>query len=152
MELNANPGNTAATAIADVWRRTLSQIPTVYGRLVYLASLRSADSGRYEHHGLSLLFGAAEANQALCECHEQTFAQWLDFTLEEQKADLSLYIADLGTEKRALIENWLLLAPYRNLMPALAGSPERDLFLNDLAILLDLLKNQYGAELPDPDA
>ncbi|MDP1532609.1 MAG: hypothetical protein Q8L92_03395, partial [Rubrivivax sp.] len=45
------------SASDDVWRRTLRQIPTVYGRLVYLAQRRSPDSGLYEHHGLAKMFG-----------------------------------------------------------------------------------------------
>ena len=40
-------------AAADVWRHTLSQIPYLYGRLAYLGSLRNANTGRYEHHGLA---------------------------------------------------------------------------------------------------
>ena len=34
-----------------LWIRDLSQIETLYGRLVYLAGLRNPDSGRYEHYG-----------------------------------------------------------------------------------------------------
>ncbi len=53
------------SAASDLWRNTLSQIPTVYGRLVYLASLRNPNTGHYGHHGLSLVFGEDEANRAL---------------------------------------------------------------------------------------
>src|SRR5216683_4844157 len=38
-------------AANDLWRHTLSQIPAVFGRMVYLAGLRNG-RGRYEHHGL----------------------------------------------------------------------------------------------------
>lgn len=42
----------------DLWRRTLSGIPSIYGRLAFLASLRDVNTGRYEHHGLAMIFGA----------------------------------------------------------------------------------------------
>ena len=45
-------------AAADLWRNTLSQIPTLFGRLVYLSSLRDSNSGAYEHYGLAKVFGA----------------------------------------------------------------------------------------------
>ncbi len=43
-------------AAADLWQRTLAQIPTLFGRLVYLCSLREQNTGRYEHFGLAQMF------------------------------------------------------------------------------------------------
>src|ERR1700733_4646430 len=80
------------SAASDLWRNTLSQIPTVFGRLVYLASLRNPNNGNYEHHGLALVFGEDEANRALKDSHSTVFAGWLTFNLEQQKADLDLYL------------------------------------------------------------
>jgi len=81
------------SAASDLWRNTLSQIPSVFGRLVYLASLRNSNNGAYEHCGLSLVFGEDEANRALREGHVDVFTEWLAFNLEQQKADLDLYLA-----------------------------------------------------------
>ena len=44
-------------AASDLWRHTLSQIPSVFGRLVYLSSLRNPNTDSYEHHGFSQMFG-----------------------------------------------------------------------------------------------
>lgn len=139
-------------AASDLWRHTLSQIPSVYGRLAYLTSLRDANSGQYQHHGLALIFGDKEADEALRRSHHSSFEEWLTFTLEQQKADLDLYLSDLVGIKKTVIENWLGLAPYKNLVPATAGKTERTLFLTDLEALLELLKNESGAAGPDPDA
>ena len=139
-------------AASDLWRNTLSQIPSIYGRLAYLASLRDSNSGQYQHHGLALIFGDKEADEALRQSHYSSFGEWLSFTLEQQKADLDLYLSDLLGIKRTVVENWIRLAPYKNLLPALAGKPERKLFLTDIEALLELLKNESGASCPDPDA
>jgi hypothetical protein len=140
------------SAASDLWRNTLSQIPTVFGRLVYLASLRNPNNGNYEHHGLSLVFGEDEANRALKDGHSTVFAQWLTFNLEEQKADLDLYLAGLFEDKRLVVETWVRLAPYKNLVPASVRGVERRLYINDLTALVELFRNVYGVAAPDPDA
>src|SRR5260370_37605170 len=100
------------TAVADLWRNTLSQIPSVFGRLVYLSSLRNAVTGKYEHHGLALTFGDDEARRALRKSHTRTFAESLSFNLERQQADLDLYLSMVGAEKPAILKNWLGVATY----------------------------------------
>jgi hypothetical protein len=145
-------GSLERGAPADLWRHTLSQIPCLFGRLVYLSSLRDSNTGGYEHHGLALVFGEEESNKTLRESHDKAFEEWLSYGLEEQKADLDLYFSSLGTDKKTLLKTWQRLAPYRNLIPASARSAERGLFLTDLEALLELLTNEYGVGALDPDA
>ncbi len=135
----------------DLWRRTLSQIPTVYGRLVYLAQLRNPNSGEYEHHGLVMMFGEEEAGRAMLESHNRCFAEWLQMGLEQQQADLDLYLSAQPTHRRTLVENWLRLKPYRSLLPLSYTPAEQDLFLADLETLLTLLRNVYASGPQRPD-
>ena len=139
-------------AAPDLWRRTLSRIPTVFGRLVYLASLRNSDTGQYEHYGLAQAFGDEEADRALRESHLQSFNEWLCFPLERQKADLDEYLSSLDTEPRRVIETWIRLSPYRHLPPSATREVERRLYLTDLETILDLLRHEHGVACPDPDA
>jgi hypothetical protein len=140
------------SASADLWRNTISQIPSVFGRLVYLAALRNPNNGCYEHHGLALVFGEDEANKALKNSHSAVFADWLSFNIEQQKADLDLYIAALFEDKCVVVETWLRLAPYRNLLPASVRGVEKRLYIADFTALLELLKAAYGVAGPDPNA
>ncbi len=140
------------SAAADLWRHTLSQIPSVFGRLVYLSSLRNSDSNCYEHHGFAQMFGEDVSNETLGQSHTTAFADWLSFNLEQQKADLDLYLSALGIDRQTVVEAWLRLAPYRHLVPGAARSSERELYLSDFNILLTLLKNEHDAAPPDPDA
>ncbi len=148
------PGNAPLdrTAVSDLWRNTLSQIPSVFGRLVYISSLRNSNNGHYEHHGLALLFGEEEANRALKKSHSQVFGEWLTFNLEQQKADLDLYISGLTEDRRTVLETWQKLAPYRNLMPASVKGVERRLYVADLKAIIELLQNASGVSGPDRDA
>lgn len=139
-------------AFSDIWRNTLSQIPSVFGRLVYLSSLRNQNSGRYEHHGLALLFGEDDANKALKKNHLQAFAEWLSFDLEQQKADLDLYLSALMEDRRTVVENWSQQAYHRTLAPNSTPAVEKKLYLSDFTALLSLLKNEYGVAAADPDA
>lgn len=140
------------SAVSDLWRNTLSQIPSVFGRLAYLAKLRNSDTGRYEHHGLALVFGEDEANRALKRSHSQVFREWLTFNLEQQRADLELYLSALEEDKRTVLKAWLTLGSYRTLMPASLRGVERRLYLIDLKALLKVLAIEHGADGPDPDA
>ena len=140
------------SAASDLWRNTLSQIPSVFGRLFYLASLRNPNSGRYEHHGLALVFGEDEANRALKRSHSQVFREWLTFNLEQQKADLDLYLSGLNEDKRTVLTTWLELAPYRNLIPFTLRGVEKRLYTADLKALLELMGRAHGVGAPDPDA
>jgi hypothetical protein len=139
-------------AAPDLWRHTLSQIPSLFGRLVYLSALRDHNTGVYEHYGLSHAFGDGEAARVLRESHLTAFSQWLCLTLEQQKADLDLYLSGLEGNRRTILDTWIRLQPYRNLVPASARQVERELYQTDLETILDLLKNEYGVALPDPDA
>lgn len=139
-------------AASDLWRNTLSQIPSVFGRLVYLSALRNPNTGRYEHHGLALVFGPDDASRALRKNHYQAFAEWLSFDIEQQKADLDLYLSAIFEEKKTVLEAWMRLAPYRNLLPTTAKAVERRLYLADFQAILELLRNEYAVDDLDRDA
>jgi hypothetical protein len=140
------------SAASNLWRNTLSQIPSVFGRLAYVSSLRNSNNGRYEHHGLTLVYGEEEASRALKKSHSQAFKEWLTFNLEQQKADIELYISGLPDDPRQVIQTWLKLAPYHNLIPAAVRGVERRIYIDDLKLVLEILKNAYGAGDSGPDA
>jgi hypothetical protein len=135
-----------------LWLRDLSHIGTSYGRLVYLAGLRNPDTGRYEYYG-STGNSSGEANRGLKRYHEAIFRQWVSYPLETKKADIELYIAAIDqVDKTELIDAWLRLTPYKNLVPASIQGPEREKHVSDFEAILGLLKNVYGVACPSQDA
>lgn len=139
-------------AATNLWRHTLDQIPSVFGRLFYLASLRNSNSGQYEHFGLAQRFGAESADQVLRESHVRIFNQWLSYGLQEQKLDLEEYLSDVDADLPAVIANWIRVAPYQTCPPAETRQVERELFLSDLGRILEMLRFEHAVASPDPDA
>ena len=120
-----------ARSSAESWRTTVAGIRTLFGRLVFLSSLREPETGLYCHESLAGL-APEEADRTLRINHQQTFQQWISLGLAEQKADLDEYLSNAGTPRYSL--------PYRNLAPASARDVERQLYLTDLETLLELLR------------
>jgi hypothetical protein len=129
------------SALADLCKHTLSRIPTVSGRLIYLATLRDVHSGTYRHHGLITAFGRDEAVKALRESHQATFQSWLNLSLAEKNDDLREYLMGLDDPHEEVVEHWLQSKVYRSYVPASAIKAETDLFCHDLEMLLELRRN-----------
>jgi hypothetical protein len=135
-----------------LWRQTLSKIDTVFGRLEYLSSLRNQHTGRYEHHGLGLRMGVETSHFTLLQSHEAAFADWVSFSLEAQKRELSAYLSQREEPGEEIVKSWIRVKPFPTWIPETTRSAERALFLSDLDILLELLRREMGVVLTDPDA
>jgi hypothetical protein len=113
----------------ELWRATLSRIPTVFGRLFHVASLYDRKAGEYSHVPLSCSLGAAEADRVMAKSHSQIFSQWITLSLADQQSDLQAF---LGHSREP---DW---ASATHLIPCTATDAERELFLTDLKMLLEL--------------
>ncbi len=133
----------------QVWRNTVLQIPTVFGRLVFLASLYDPSSGKYRSGTLDSLLEPQAADRAIRHSHYQVFSQWLSFNLAEQKEDISEFLNGSGARGRAAAQAALL---YRQLIPASAREVERQLYCADLETLLEVLKAEYTGVFSSPKA
>jgi hypothetical protein len=128
-----------------LWRRTLSQIPSQFGRIAWLASLRNPNTGVYEHHGMAVIFGKELSNKALRLSHLACCRDWVKTSLEEQMADLRLYLASQPGQASEVIGNWRELGFWRNILPTSFRGAERVLYLAEVGILLTLLQHENGA-------
>ena len=139
-------------AVEDLWRVTLSQIPSLLGRLVYLSSLRDPNTGLYAHHGLASRFSAQEADEAMRQSHERGFNQWLSLNLTEQREDCELYWSSLLEDRRLVAQMWVQTESYRTLFPASASPAQRVDFSSHMEIMLEWLRNLYGGGARNRDA
>ena len=125
----------------DTWARTLEQIPTTAGRLFYVSCLRQDGSDRYCHPGLARIYSNEQADRVLRASHESVFAEWLNFSLEQQYNDLRVHLLASQPEPEELKT---LLEPqtYDRFVPPAAHQPERMLYRTDLETVLELLKRE----------
>ena len=147
---NSEPG--ASPAAVSLWRHTLSQIGSSFGRICYLASLRNANTGLYEHFGLAQRFTPAEADEVIHSSHVDVFHHWLSLGLQHQKLDLEDYLSTLDAEVAPVVAAWVRLKPYQGVLPEGTRTVERELFLADLERILEILKFEHAVSAPDPDA
>ena len=140
------------SAVEDLWRVTLSQIPSLLGRLVYLSSLRDPNTGLYSHQGLAQRFHAAAADVAIRESHEAAFEQWLLLKIADQREDCELYWSSLLEDRSRVVEMWIRTENYRAMFPASASPAQRADFSGHMEILLEWLRNVYAGGANDRDA
>jgi hypothetical protein len=136
----------------DLWRATLEQVPSLLGRLYYVTSLRDENSGRYRHHGLESVHGAEAADAAIRASHLHTFHRWIRLPLSLKKQDLDAYLAALEEPVEQVLATWSHTRNYMACVPASVQGVERDLFVNDLEVLLAAVRNARGVAGPDPDS
>jgi hypothetical protein len=127
------------SAAADISKNTLARIPTLCGRLIYLASLRDGNSGIYQHHGLASIFGREESRLALGQLHEAVFREWLKRPLAAKLDDLAEYLNSLEEPRRLIIQHWRKVPTYRAYIPASARESERELFFTEFEVLVETL-------------
>ena len=139
-------------ALTESWRKTLSGIPTMLGRVAYLASLRNANTGIYEHFGLAQRVGPEEVDRLIRRSHSELFQEWLCYGLERQKNELEEYFAGIEGDKREILANWLTIGPFIPWIPADSRDVERRLFTTDLAVVLELIRADYGVASRDPES
>ena len=130
-------------ALADWQRHTLDKIPTVFGRLVYMGSLRDPRSGVYHHHGLSSIYGREESKRALTESHQQLFAEWLRLPLSEKAPELRSYLVSVDEEPSTVVRHWRYSGQSRSQFPLSATHAEREMFLQELDMLLRVLEPEF---------
>jgi hypothetical protein len=122
----------------------LSRVPTRFGRLVFLSSLRDPLTGYYAHAPLNQIVDREITDRTLRYSHHEIFSEWLSCSLARQKADLDEYLTASGAS--------LELAAYSDLAPATAHQVERQLYLTDLETLLELLRFERGGAYSVPEA
>jgi hypothetical protein len=142
---------TSSSAGSDWLTSTLTQIPTVFGRLVYLSSLQNPHSGAYEHEALGRLMGAQQADHALRYRHKKVFAEWVGASLDQQKRDLEVFLAADQTSRGDRVYDLNQVEPFRALIPASTREVERLLFVTDLETLLGMLRSERASPwCPEP--
>ncbi len=126
-------------AIDDIKNRTLSSMPGDLGRLIYLASTRDYNTGRYYHEGLALRFTEDVAGIALTTCHVETFNRLSQSSLGELVHQIEIYISSTHAEPCEVLEVWNKLEPYRVAIPRECDQQTAEFFFSNIRVALAIL-------------
>jgi hypothetical protein len=154
--LNTSPyrGTKSAANISDSASSLLEQcareaeldcFPNDLTRLLYLASLRDCNSGRYLHPTLSAHIGSEMANEGLRALHVQVFWRLLALPVSGFVSQLLEYIRYTRTEQARVLETWQSLEAYRATPPVLVTPFYRNLFCLNIETALRILATQAQA-------
>lgn len=126
--------------VRDFEDRTLAALPGYFSRLVYVASLRDYNTGRYYHCGLELRYAPAAVDEGLHQCHVRVFEELVALPLKEQTEDLLDFFESFKEDKARLVEVWRRLRSYQVLPPENCHPLARELFDKNIEIMLRILR------------
>ncbi len=132
--------NWRKSASEDLWERTLSQIITKFGQMAYLSRLRNPETDRYEHHGLTAVFGEAEAEEAVRKSHSEVLAAFLAMSILDQTSDVERYLEGLQQSARRLLANWDRSQGYDAVLPQDVSHAQKELFDGNMALIIRHLR------------
>jgi hypothetical protein len=145
-----------AEQTASRWTATLSNVPSIFGRLMILSSLRDRNTGWYVHHGLELEMGE-DTHGFLLKRHQEVFLDWQAMTVHRQMRDLKTHLKSVAQSAEGfgpqqnknariahVLNTWVFTRPYGELVPLSASPLARDTFVSNIAVLVALLRNQVS--------
>ena len=130
--------------IQDFTVTSLAAIPSVFGRLMYISSLRDLSSGRYEHAGLNAVYSDEAVQQALAQCHAEIFESILELPLALQQGELRRCLASMSEGFCNSVIHWRRMEAYRVLIPEQAPQYLKELFCSNLRALLEILDEKHS--------
>jgi hypothetical protein len=117
----------------------LDGLPNDLTRMLYLASLRDCNSGRYLHHELSQRIGEEKADQVLSACHDQVFRRLLITPVSAYLLQMEEYIRYTRAERSVVLETWQSLQAYRSTVPVNVLPVYAELFCLNIELALTIL-------------
>jgi hypothetical protein len=138
-------------ALRDLQNRTLATLDGDLARLVYLASTRDYNTGRYAHDGLSFHYSEAVAQEALATAHRGVFESLAVSPLRIVVANLEEYIRSGCAGPNELVTAWNASGAYRVLAPVSADSLTVKLFNSNIKVALAIVKAAWAEGQPVQD-
>lgn len=130
----------ATRVVEDVQMNTLETMEGQFNRLIYLASLRDYNTARYHHYGLENYYGSDAVDEGLRRCHVKIFEELMALPLQDQTRDLIDFFESLKEDRSRMIDVWQRLRSYQVLPPESCHPLARQLFDNNIEVMLRILR------------
>ena len=149
--MTARPTPEAAKARLDLQQKTLARLQSDFARLVYLASTRNYNTGRYEHDGLAHRYSPQTAEDVLAEAHREIFLSLAGASLQALTYELERYIVSESLAPDDLFMTWNDLETYRILVPLRQDPLLVKIFQTDLRAALAVVRESWKKIPMGPD-
>ena len=141
------PGQDCCAAASKVWgpslereaNRVFAELPNDLARLVYLASIRDYNTGRYLHPDLSRSYNAEAVDGWLHAYHGRIFDNLLGAPVNDYVDQLRLYASFSGTPASELARTWKTLEAYKAAVPLGCDRLAADIFYLNMFSALCIL-------------
>jgi hypothetical protein len=127
------------TVVRNARELVLADLPNDLIKLIYLASLRDCNTGRYFHPQISRQNDSTSASDALQLCHEEVFARLMATPLPEYVTQLAGYICYTHADKAQVIDMWKSLPAYRATVPLKVSVLDAEFFFTSVEAALTVL-------------
>jgi len=141
---------TVEQAHDDLVRHSLAKISGDLARLIYLASTRDYNTGKYHHDGLAAQFRPEIACQALEMAHRQIFGRIAGCPLERLVGEVEAYVNSSPQSRREVLEVWQKLEPYRVALPLNVNIAVAQLFISNIKLALAVLQHRRERKAAGP--
>jgi hypothetical protein len=118
----------------------LDSFPNDLTRMLFLASLRDCNSGRYLHPQLSQEMGVEAADRLLSRCHDEVFRRLLQTPLAGYVNQLEEYIRYTRAERNVVLKAWHSLQAYRSTIPLIASPIYSEFFCLNVEFALAVMQ------------
>lgn len=127
----------------------LGQIPSRFGRLVWISQHADPHSGRYHHPEGERQFGPEQINETLAVLHSMIFDDWLDSKIKDQYHDMRRFLlaGNPQPESSAIVKTWMHSGATERLLPAAILPADRKLYSFSIAVILSLLNAQMQTNM-----
>jgi hypothetical protein len=137
-----------ALTIQEIERDFLGVIREDIAQLIFLASTRDHQAGRYQHDVLAFLYSEEMVDEALEACHRKVFDRVSITPLAELVWQLDSYLVSVVMPQSEVIQLWRRHTPYHILPPRDCDPLVTEMFLSNVKVALAILEERSKTDPP----
>jgi hypothetical protein len=131
----------------DILRALHVSLPNDLSRLIFLATLRDNNSGRYYHPEVARRFSEEAADRAMLACHRRIYERVVALAIEDLTDQLDAYVTTVPAPRERLIESWTKLKAYRATIPMDTDLISAEIFFMKVEVAVAILEARLPGQI-----